>query len=60
MEGHVKGTQMSICNLTVYLVGWGNFVLKWHPVFSGGTMPDLPETGFKMNEMGFSKPVGWF
>ncbi len=52
MEGHVKGSQMSVCNLLAYLVGWGNLVLKWHAVFSKGTMPDLPETGFKMNEMG--------
>ncbi len=52
MEGHVNGTKMSVCNLMAYLVGWGNLVLKWHSVFSSGTMPDLPETGFKMNEMG--------
>ncbi len=52
MEGHVKNTQMSVCNLVSYLVGWGNLVLKWHQVFSTGKMPDLPETGFKMNEMG--------
>ncbi|PIE56236.1 MAG: hypothetical protein CSA34_04945 [Desulfobulbus propionicus] len=52
MEGHVKGTRMSVCDLVAYLVGWGNLVLKWHTVFSGGKMPDLPETGFKMNEMG--------
>ncbi|PIE61554.1 MAG: hypothetical protein CSA29_02785 [Desulfobacterales bacterium] len=52
MEGHAKGTQMSVCNLMAYLVGWGNLVLKWHAVFSNGKMPDLPETGFKMNEMG--------
>ncbi len=42
MEGHVKGTQMSVCNLMAYLVGWGNLVLKWHTVFTSGTMPDLP------------------
>ncbi len=52
MEGHVKGTEMSVCNLMAYLVGWGNLVLKWHAVFASGKMPDLPETGFKMNEMG--------
>ncbi len=52
MEGHVKGSQMSVCNLIAYLVGWGNLVLKWHLVYSKGKMPDLPETGFKMNEMG--------
>ncbi len=51
MEGHVKGTQMSVCNLMAYLVGWGNLVLKWHSVFSGGKMPNLPETGFKMDEI---------
>ena len=52
MEGHVKGTKMSVCNLMAYLVGWGNLVLKWHIIKKQGRMPDLPETGFKMNEMG--------
>ena len=52
MDGHVKGTKMSVCNLMAYLVGWGNLVIKWREISSQGKMPDLPETGFKMNEMG--------
>jgi len=52
MEGQVKDTKMSVCNLLAYLVGWGNLVLKWDQVYQSGKMPDLPETGFKMNEMG--------
>ena len=52
MEGQVKDTKMSVCNLLAYLVGWGNLVLKWDKVYQSGKMPDLPDTGFKMNEMG--------
>jgi hypothetical protein len=52
MPGHVKDTQMSINNLLAYLVGWGNLVLKWHRISSQGKMPDLYDTGYKMNELG--------
>ena len=52
MPGHKKNTEMSVCNLMAYLVGWGNLVLKWHKISSQGSMPDLPDTGFKMNELG--------
>jgi len=52
LDGHVKNTKMSVCNLLSYLVGWGNLVLKWHKISSQGKIPDLPETGFKMNEFG--------
>lgn len=52
LDGHVKETTMSVCNLLSYLVGWGTLVLKWHRVYLTGTMPDLPDTGYKMNGMG--------
>ena len=52
MPGHKKDTKMSVCNLMAYLVGWGNLVLKWHKISSQGDMPDLPDTGFKMNQLG--------
>lgn len=52
MDGHVKETTMSVCNLLSYLVGWGTLVLKWHRVYLTGTMPDLPDIGYKMNGMG--------
>jgi len=52
MPGHVKDTQMSVCNLLAYLIGWGNLVLKWHRISSLGKMPDLYDTGYKMNELG--------
>lgn len=28
LEGHAKGTQMSVANLLAYLVGWNELVLK--------------------------------
>jgi hypothetical protein len=52
MPGHIKDTEMSLCNLLSYLVGWGNLVLKWHRISSQGKMPDLYDTGYKMNELG--------
>ncbi len=52
LEGHAKGTMMSINNLLAYLVGWGELVLKWHERKSKGLDVDFPETGFKWNELG--------
>ncbi len=52
MPGHVRDTKMSVCNLLAYLIGWGNLVLKWHEISLQGRMPDLPDTGFRMNELG--------
>lgn len=52
MEGHTKGTKMSVCNLVAYLIGWGNLVLKWHKIKDQGKEPDFPETGYKWNELG--------
>ena len=52
MPGHAKDTEMSLCNLLAYLVGWANLVLKWQRISSEGKMPDLYDTGYKMNELG--------
>jgi len=52
LEGHAKGTKMSICNLAAYLIGWVELVLKWHKIKDHGNEPDFPETGYKWNELG--------
>ncbi len=52
MEGHSKGTMMSVNNLLAYLVGWGNLVLKWNYKKDNNETVDFPETGFKWNELG--------
>ena len=52
LEGHAKGTKMSVCDLVAYLVGWGNLVLKWHSRKGKGEKVDFPETGYKWNELG--------
>jgi len=52
LEGHVKGTQMSVANLAAYLVGWNELVLKWLDRHMAGEPVDFPETGFKWNELG--------
>ena len=30
IDGHAKGTKMSISDLVAYLIGWGELVLKWN------------------------------
>ncbi|TIO07981.1 ClbS/DfsB family four-helix bundle protein [Mesorhizobium sp.] len=52
MEGHAKGTLMSVSNLVAYLVGWNELVLKWLKKDAAGQPIDFPETGFKWNELG--------
>lgn len=52
MEGHAKGTEMSVANLAAYLVGWNELVLKWLDRDAAGEPVDFPETGFKWNELG--------
>lgn len=52
MEGHSKGTLMSINNLVAYLVGWGELVLIWNNKMDNNEPTDFPETGFKWNELG--------
>ena len=52
LEGHVKGTRMSLCDLVAYLVGWNELVLKWIDRSAAGQPIDYPDTGFKGNELG--------
>jgi hypothetical protein len=52
MEGHAKGTTMSVKDLVAYLTGWGELVLKWNWLRTAGEEPDFPETGYKWNELG--------
>src|SRR5262245_61662394 len=52
MEGHAKGSQMSVANLLSYLIGWNQLVLKWCERKSQGQPVDFPETGYKWNEQG--------
>jgi len=52
LEGHSKGTLMSVNNLLAYLVGWGELVLKWNQRKENNEPVDFPETGYKWNELG--------
>lgn len=52
LEGHAKGTMMSVADLVAYLVGWNELVLKWLDRDASGQPIDFPETGFKWNELG--------
>ncbi len=52
LEGHAKGTTMSINNLLSYLIGWGKLVLKWNDKKERNKPVDFPETGYKWNELG--------
>ncbi|GEM50293.1 ClbS/DfsB family four-helix bundle protein [Empedobacter brevis] len=52
LEGHAKGTTMSINNLLSYLIGWGKLVLKWNDKKERNEPVDFPETGYKWNELG--------
>lgn len=52
LDGHAKGTLMSVRDLVSYLVGWNELVLKWHAGRTAGAAVDFPETGFKWSELG--------
>ncbi|WP_370673617.1 ClbS/DfsB family four-helix bundle protein [Pleomorphomonas sp. PLEO] len=52
LEGHVKGTRMSVHDLVAYLVGWCELVLKWHAGKIAGEPVDFPDTGYKWSELG--------
>ena len=52
LDGHSKGTLMSINDLIAYLIGWGQLVLKWNDRRVNGHNVDFPETGFKWNQLG--------
>lgn len=52
LEGHTKGTMMSVNNLLAYLIGWGQLVLKWNKLKTDNLPVTFPETGYKWNELG--------
>lgn len=52
LEGHSKGTVMSINNLLSYLIGWGELVSKWIYKKEQGLPVTFPEEGYKWNELG--------
>jgi hypothetical protein len=52
LEGHSKGTMMSVHNLLAYLIGWGQLVLKWNKMKTDSLPVDFPETDYKWNELG--------
>ncbi len=52
LEGHSKGTLMSINNLLSYLLGWQELVLKWNIKKQNKEEVDFPETGYKWNQLG--------
>ncbi|GGY08473.1 ClbS/DfsB family four-helix bundle protein [Paludibacterium paludis] len=52
LEGHAKGTRMSVGDLVAYLIGWNELVLKWIARDDAGESVDFPETGFAWNELG--------
>ncbi|EBF7355962.1 ClbS/DfsB family four-helix bundle protein [Salmonella enterica] len=52
MEGHAKGTEMSVHNLVAYLLGWNKLVVKWLTNDEKGLTIDFPETGYKWNQLG--------
>lgn len=52
MEGHCRGTTMSVTNLVAYLIGWNELVIKWIERDAASLPVDFPETGFKWNELG--------
>lgn len=52
LEGHSQETEMSVKNLISYLIGWGELVLKWNSKKELNEIVDLPETGYKWNELG--------
>lgn len=52
MDGHAKGTAMSVHNLVSYLLGWNALVIKWLTSDAKGLPVDFPETGYKWNQLG--------
>lgn len=52
LDGHAKGTKMSVSNLVAYLIGWSELVLKWNRRIDNEQHVNFPETGFKWNELG--------
>ncbi|MDM2935861.1 ClbS/DfsB family four-helix bundle protein [Citrobacter sp. Cu233] len=51
MDGHAKGTKMSVRDLVSYLIGWNSLVAKWITSDAKGLPVDFPETGYKWNQL---------
>src|SRR5690606_3536738 len=52
LEGHVKGSVISVNNLLSYLIGWGELVIKWYTKKEAGEAVEFPDTGYRWNELG--------
>lgn len=52
LDGHAKGSVMSIHNLVSYLIGWAVLVLKWERKQRLQQAIDFPETNFRWNQLG--------
>ena len=52
LNGHAKGTLMSISNLVAYLICWGELVIKWEAKSKRGEVIDFPDTNYKWTELG--------
>lgn len=52
MDGHVKGTKMSVRDLVSYLLGWNTLVVKWITSDAKGLPVYFPETDYKWNQLG--------
>ncbi|WP_299178697.1 ClbS/DfsB family four-helix bundle protein [uncultured Chryseobacterium sp.] len=52
LEGHSRGTLMSVNDLLAYLIGWGELIIKWNHKKDNNEPVDFPETGFSWNELG--------
>ncbi|HBD0518046.1 TPA: ClbS/DfsB family four-helix bundle protein [Escherichia coli] len=51
MDGHAKGTKISVHDLVSYLLGWNALVVKWITFDAKGLPVDFPETGYKWNQL---------
>jgi len=52
LTGHVQNTNISVCNIVAYLIGWGTLVLKWHHKKQKNETVVFPEEGYKWNQLG--------
>ncbi len=52
MEGHARGTTISVSDLVSYLLGWNALVVKWITRDAQGLTVDYPESGYKWNQLG--------
>lgn len=52
LEGHVRGTRISVSELVAYLLGWNERVLDWLEKDLAGLPMAFPADGFKWNQLG--------